>query len=197
MSTFDCHKKSVEDVQWSPTEASVFSSCSADGTIKIFDTRMGTKPGLSAVVSNCDVNVMSWNRLTPFLLASGHDDGTFAVWDLREFAKAPNKSNVQCAPAAKFKWHNAPITSIEWHSHEESMLAVSGDDNQVTLWDLSTENDDVEKSSEINGVTVPPQLLFIHQGQEYVKELHWHRQIPGCLITTAASGLNILKTINS
>ncbi|KNE60646.1 hypothetical protein AMAG_18576 [Allomyces macrogynus ATCC 38327] len=133
---FAAHKKSVEDLQWSPSEATVFASSSADGTVKIFDTRMGSKPGISATVADCDVNVISWNRLTPFLLASGHDDGSFAVWDLREFARASNKANVRCAPAAQFAWHRAPVTSIEWHTHEESMLAVAGDDNQVTLWDL-------------------------------------------------------------
>ncbi|KAJ3362372.1 ribosome biosynthesis protein rrb1 [Allomyces javanicus] len=194
---FAAHKKSVEDLQWSPSEATVFASSSADGTVKIFDTRMGSKPGISATVADCDVNVISWNRLTPFLLASGHDDGSFAVWDLREFARASNKANVRCAPAAQFAWHRAPVTSIEWHTHEESMLAVAGDDNQVTLWDLSTEKDDAADAKDLDGQAVPPQLLFIHMGQEYVKEVHWHQQIPGCLVTTAASGFNVFKTINS
>lgn len=33
----------------------------------------------------CDVNVISWSRLVSFLLASGNDDGSFRVWDLRSF----------------------------------------------------------------------------------------------------------------
>ncbi|ORZ35713.1 WD40-repeat-containing domain protein [Catenaria anguillulae PL171] len=177
------HDASVEDLQWSPSEATVFASCSADGTMKIFDTRMaGNKPGISAKLANCDVNVISWNKLTPFLMASGHDDGSFAVWDLRELARAnqPGKTIDKVVPAAQFAWHKAPITSIEWHSHEESMDDAPG-----------------AQAMEVGGVVVPPQLLFIHQGQEYVKEVHWHRQIPGCLVTTAASGFNIFKTINS
>lgn len=32
------------------------------------------------------MNVVSWNRLAAFMLASGGDDGALRVWDLRNFA---------------------------------------------------------------------------------------------------------------
>ncbi|KAI8092521.1 WD40-repeat-containing domain protein [Halteromyces radiatus] len=186
------HKSSVEDIQWSPTERTVFASCSADQTVKIWDTRTKKRSAVGIRASQSDVNVITWNKKAGYLLASGHDDGTFSVWDLRTF-----KSGGQPSPVASFKWHNAPVTSIEWHPTEESVLAVSGADDQLSLWDLSVEPDTEEEGRlTSDGVEVPPQLLFVHQGQNDIKELHWHKQIPGCVLSTSNSGFNIFKTIS-
>lgn len=79
------------------------------------------------------------------------------------------------------------------------MLAASGADNQLTVWDLSVEADD-EAAAGMAGAggagglkDLPPQLLFIHQGQTDIKELHFHPQIPGVIMSTAADGFNIFK----
>jgi ribosome assembly protein RRB1 len=101
-------------------------------------------------------------------------------------------------PVASFSWHKAPITSIEWHPTEDAIFAAAGADDQVTMWDLGVEPDDDEMGGvdETQDSEMPPQIMFIHQGQNDVKELHWHPQIPGAIISTAADGFNIFKTIS-
>lgn len=147
-------------------------------------------------------NNSTTSRSADHLLASGHDDGTFSIWDLRTFVTCPRDTKGFALPnaAATFQWHRSAITSIEWSPTEGSMIVVSGEDNQVTLWDISLEADTEElviKNHNEEEIKVPPQLLFVHQGQENVKEVHWHRQVPGVLVSTAFNGFNVFKTINS
>ncbi|KZS95912.1 WD40 repeat-like protein [Sistotremastrum niveocremeum HHB9708] len=193
---FTSHTSSVEDLQWSPAEPTVFASCSADQSVRIWDVRVkGRKSTMNVEHAHpSDVNVISWNRNTTYLLLSGGDEGGIKVWDLRNLkadsAQAPS-------PVASFSWHTAPITAIEWHPTEDSIFVASGADDQTTLWDLSVEADDEEMGeAPSNTNEVPPQLLFVHQGQKDVKEVHWHPQIPGAVLTTAADGFNVFKTIS-
>ena len=188
---FQGHTGSVEEIQWSPSEQSVFASASSDGTIRIWDVRSKSRnPAISMQVSNVDVNVMSWSKQTSHLLSSGADDGTWGVWDLRQWKTSSDKPQ----PVASFDFHKEQITSVEWHPTDDSIMAVAAADNTVSLWDLAVELDD-EESKDTAGVTdVPPQLLFVHY-LKGVKELHWHPQIPGSLVATGEE-FNIFRTIS-
>nr|XP_033330671.1 glutamate-rich WD repeat-containing protein 1 [Megalopta genalis]XP_033330672.1 glutamate-rich WD repeat-containing protein 1 [Megalopta genalis] len=183
---------SVEDLQWSPNERHVLASCSVDKSIKIWDTRVTPQSACmltAADVHTADINVISWNRKESQFLVSGGDDGLIFVWDLRQFG-----SNTQ--PLAMFKQHTAPVTTIEWHPQEATVFASGGADDQIAEWDLSVEADQAEDTENKGLKDLPPQLLFIHQGQTDIKELHWHPQCPGVIISTAHSGFNIFRTIS-
>lgn len=69
------------------------------------------------------------------------------------------------------------------------MLAVSSDDNKVTVWDFSVEP---EKGETIN-TEIPPQLMFLHLGQENIKELRFHPFYDSVLVSTAQDSYNIFK----
>lgn len=189
------HNASVEDIQWSPNEATVMASCSVDKSIRVWDIRAPPDKSCQLTTENAhdsDVNVIDWNRNEPFIV-SGGDDGFMKVWDLRVFNRGD--------PVAVFKHHKGPVTSVEWHHSDATVLASSGADDQIALWDLALEKDSEEatvndKSVESELKDLPPQLLFIHQGLKDIKELHWHKQIPGLLISTSHSGIDVFRTIS-
>lgn len=190
------HTDSVEDLQWSPNERSVLASCSVDKSIRIWDCRA---PAAKACMLTCenahesDVNVISWNRNDP-LIVSGGDDGLLHIWDLRQFQTKK--------PIASFKHHTNHVTTVEWHPSDSTVFASGGADDQIAIWDLAVEKDteisetDQTTSTDNDLNNLPSQLLFIHQGQTDIKELHWHHQLPGVIISTSHSGLNIFKTIS-
>eukprot|EP00198_Chlamydomonas_reinhardtii_P007811 XP_001697148.1 predicted protein [Chlamydomonas reinhardtii] len=156
------HEGSVEDIQWSPTEDTVFASCGVDRSVRIWDTRERGRPMLTAAgAHDSDVNVISWNRGVTYMLAH--------------------------------------VTSVEWCPYEGSMLASAAADNQLAVWDLALERDPEEEAAlapEGNAAApedLPAQLLFLHAGQNDLKELHWHSQIPGLIVSTAGDGFNLFK----
>ncbi|KAG6775387.1 hypothetical protein POTOM_018836 [Populus tomentosa] len=184
---FTGHTASVEDLQWSSTEDHVFASCSVDGHIAIWDARLGKSPAIYFKAHNADVNVISWNRLASVMLASGSDDGTFSIRDLRLLSP-------------KSKSCSTMVLSI---SHAPD-LNIFGLILSIQIWDLSLEKDEEEEAEfkaktkeQVNApADLPPQLLFVHQGQKDLKELHWHAQIPGMIVSTASDGFNILMPSN-
>lgn len=206
------HLSSVEDIAWSPAEPGVLASAGADGTVRIWDHRVGTKPMLGVRVSDSDVNVLSWNGQTSHLLATGGDDGVLRVWDLRSFSAqaaqiAQTAQNAQNAlltvpPVASLTHHRAPICSLEWSPHDPSVLLTASEDHSAAVWDLAVERDPEEEAA-LGAATnadvpedVPPQLLFVHAGQRDPKEAHWHPSIPGLIGCTAGDGFNLYKPAN-
>ena len=190
---FTGHSSSVEELQWSPNERNVFASASSDGSVKVWDVRSKSrKPALDVKVSNTDVNVMSWSKQTFHLLATGADDGQWGVYDLRQWKPDGSSSSggasgqLKPKPVASFDFHREPITSIEWHPNDDSVVAVASADNTLTLWDLAVEMDD-EEAHEAGMADVPSQLLFVHY-MEMAKELHWQVQMPGTVMATGNNG---------
>jgi len=179
------HKASVEDVQWSYTDQNVFGSCSVDKTVILWDTRAGQQKIATTVqVHSSDVNTMAWNRKVGYLLATGSDDHSFKIWDMRSF-KADT-------PVAQYDYHTDAISCVEWNPHEETQLVVSSYDNRVTIWDFSLEADEEDTTTE-----QPPQLFFEHQGLTDVKEVHWHPQIPHAVVCIGLEGMHIFRTSNA
>lgn len=75
--------------------------------------------------------------------------------------------------------------------------------NPVQVWDLALERDPEEEASlapdgnAMAPAELPAQLLFLHLGQQDLKECHWHPQIPGLIGSTDGVGFTIFKASNT
>ncbi|XP_062470263.1 glutamate-rich WD repeat-containing protein 1 [Pezoporus occidentalis] len=191
------HSASVEDLQWSPNEPSVFCSCSADASLRVWDIRAPPPRACRLVAPGAhgaDVNALSWSRRDPFVL-SGGDDGAVNLWDLRRFHTGSS--------VATFKQHRGPIVALQWHPTASGVLAAAGADDLVTQWDLGVEADPDEELAmgrsdpQVWGgglEALPPQLLFLHQGERELKELRWHPQCPGLMLTASRDGVALWRS---
>uniref|UniRef100_A0A8C2GAK8 Glutamate-rich WD repeat containing 1 n=1 Tax=Cyprinus carpio TaxID=7962 RepID=A0A8C2GAK8_CYPCA len=133
------------------------------------------------------------------LAALWSEKGQVDIFDLRPQLEAVHKGfAIDWSPKVpgddhihvSFFQSGRPVASFKQH-----MFASSGADDVISQWDMSVESCDMGEQAE-DFKRLRPQLLFLHQGQKEVKELHWHPQIPGLVISTALSGFNIFRTIS-
>ena len=191
--------KSVEEIKWSPLQDNYFVCGRSGGKVEVWDTRDMRKAQVSWRADPTDINVCDWNKAkqASHLLVTGADSGVVSIWDLRKARDA------KPAPLQQLTWHTDAITSVQFSSHNESVLSVTGHDGQCTLWDLTLERDPDEEKEIVGDIfgrediaDLPDQLMFQHQGLKMPKEAHFHSQIPGLVVTTDYLGLHIFKPMN-
>ena len=86
LSVFAAHKKTVEDVDWHHRDPNLIGSVSDDQFIMIWDVREKNPKKPVHSVANAhedDINCISFNPISEFVLATGSADKTVAIWDLR------------------------------------------------------------------------------------------------------------------
>lgn len=82
---FTGHTAVVEDVAWHLLHESLFGSVADDQKLMIWDTRCNntSKPSHTVDAHTAEVNCLSFNPYSEFILATGSADKTVALWDLR------------------------------------------------------------------------------------------------------------------
>jgi ribosome assembly protein RRB1 len=167
----------VMDVAWK--EGNVFATAHGGGAVTVWDVR--TKKATGGLPwSGVDVNAVAWNPKVPDLVLTGSDDGSFKIYDARNFG----------VHLAHFHWHKEQITSVCWHPTDETTLLVASGDDSVSFWDMSVEADEEDESE------YPAQLLFLHQGQQWIKEAKFSNKYVDGVVSTAADGFNFFRTCN-
>ncbi|XP_045440863.1 histone-binding protein RBBP4 isoform X5 [Pipistrellus kuhlii] len=111
---FTGHTAVVEDVSWHLLHESLFGSVADDQKLMIWDTRSNntSKPSHSVDAHTAEVNCLSFNPYSEFILATGSADKTVALWDLRNL---------------KLKLHS-------FESHKDEIFQVREAKAALTVW---------------------------------------------------------------
>uniref|UniRef100_A0A8P4KM68 Histone-binding protein RBBP4-like N-terminal domain-containing protein n=1 Tax=Dicentrarchus labrax TaxID=13489 RepID=A0A8P4KM68_DICLA len=127
---FTGHTAVVEDVSWHLLHESLFGSVADDQKLMIWDTRSNNTSKASHAVDahTAEVNCLSFNPYSEFILATGSADKTVALWDLRNLKLKLHS----------FESHKDEIFQVQWSPHNETILASSGTDRRLNVWDLSS-----------------------------------------------------------
>ncbi|KAH8874667.1 Histone-binding protein RBBP4 [Schistosoma japonicum] len=136
---FTGHTSVVEDVSWHPLHESIFGSVADDKKLMIWDTRSGctTRPSHTVDSHLAEVNCLSFNPFSEYILATGSADRT-----------------------------------VQWSPHHETILASSGTDRRLHVWDLSKIGEEQSAEDAEDG---PPELLFIHGGHTAkISDFSWN-----------------------
>jgi len=164
MMIFTGHTAVVEDVAWHLLHDSMFGSVGDDKKLMLWDTRSNNpnKPSQMIEAHSAEVNCLSFNPYSEYILATGSADKTVALWDLRN-----TKMKLH-----SFESHKDEIFQVQWSPHNETILASSGTDRRLNVWDLSKIGEEQSADDIEDG---PPELLFIHGGHTAkISDFSWN-----------------------
>uniref|UniRef100_A0ABI7W202 Histone-binding protein RBBP4-like N-terminal domain-containing protein n=3 Tax=Laurasiatheria TaxID=314145 RepID=A0ABI7W202_FELCA len=150
---FTGHSAVVEDVAWHLLHESLFGSVADDQKLMIWDTRSNTtsKPSHLVDAHTAEVNCLSFNPYSEFILATGSAD------------------------------------KVHWSPHNETILASSGTDRRLNVWDLSKIGEEQSAEDAEDG---PPELLFIHGGHTAkISDFSWNPNEPWVICSVSEDNI--------
>lgn len=190
----DSHKSDVNVIDWNIRNKDLIVSGGDDGVVKVWDLRYVRKNDKEVLpVAQFDyhkkpITSLEWDPNDDTVMAVASEDDRLTLWDLA-VEKDDEHEEVEMDIDEK-KSADVEADGDQSSSSSSSSDEEDGDEEEVP------EEDGVEYG-DLNFKTIPEQMLFLHQGQAEIKEVHWHPQLNGLIISTALNGINIFKTISA
>ena len=137
------------------------------------------------------MNTIQFHPQERYLFVTASSDSTLALWDHRNLS----------APLHVLRGHKAEIFSASWNPTNKNLLASSGVDRRVMLWDpvsythltllwdLSRVGKDLGSEGQIGEslppeqeAEGPPELVFVHAGHTAkVNDICWNPDVKSLL----------------
>ncbi|KZT41680.1 peroxin 7 [Sistotremastrum suecicum HHB10207 ss-3] len=189
VTTIPAHQACVYQALYSPHLPDIVASCSADGTLRIFDIRAPVSaqsltnpvalPALTVPGSATELLTLDWNKYQQFYIATGGVDKVIRVWDCRMIrlgadanTSGPGGGQIGGACEAYLAGHEYAVRKVNWSPHRADVLASASYDMTCRIWTTKQ--------------GVPSSLLYIHDAHsEFVSGCAWSLYDEGILGTCA------------
>ena len=118
------HDGSTEDIVFKPSDAHQLVSVGVDKQLLLWDLRETSQPKLRlSNVHSKDINTVDWSKHDEHLLATGSNDTTVNLIDLR-------KPGI----ISTFYKHESKVAQVKFCDFDRRYLASSGDN--LIFWDI-------------------------------------------------------------
>uniref|UniRef100_A0A8C2D0K3 Retinoblastoma binding protein 4 n=1 Tax=Cyprinus carpio TaxID=7962 RepID=A0A8C2D0K3_CYPCA len=161
---FTGHTAVVEDVSWHLLHESLFGSVADDQKLLIWDTRSNntSKPSHAVDAHTAEVNCLSFNPYSEFILATG------SAYKVR---------------ATLRNWFLLFVSHRLLHSFRYQ----SGKDRRLNVWALSKIGEEQSPEDAEDG---PPELLFIHGGHTAkISDFSWNPNEPWVICSVSEDNI--------
>ncbi|CAL1366545.1 unnamed protein product [Linum trigynum] len=167
------HDKEVYDIAWG--EARVFSSVSADGSVRIFDLR--DKEHSTIIYENPQPDTpllrLAWNKQDLRYMATIlMDSNKVVILDIRS----------PTMPVAELERHQGCVNAIAWAPQSSKHICSGGDDSLALIWELPT----------VAGPNGIDPMSMYSAGSE-INQLQWSSAQPDWIAVAFANKMQLLK----
>ncbi|ERT01749.1 histone-binding protein RBBP4 [Sporothrix schenckii 1099-18] len=165
------HPQEVNKARYQPQNPDILATLCVDGRVLIFDrtkhslTPSGTvNPQFELVGHKQEGFGLAWNPHEAGCLASGSEDTTVCLWDLKQ-ATAGSKT---IKPARRFTHHKNIVNDVQYHPISKSFLGSVSDDMTLQVVDIRQATSDKAALVARDGHTDAINALAFNPTSEYI-----------------------------
>ena len=176
--TLLAHQGCVYETKFSPHDTWTVASCSADGTMCLWDLRASN--GQSLPVNQIRIGsgeqlTLDWNKYHSTEIAVAGVDRNIRVYDIRMTAD----------PAIQLKSHTSAVRRIQWNPHRPDIIASASYDMTIKIWNTGRQGHfgGLRPNGQLIDGSLQLTLDSLHK--EFVVGLDWSLFDRGVLATSS------------